>query len=125
MKTLIYSFLILILSINCSNSENTQQEDKLELEALANEITSLADNSVCNQNNECEYIAFGSKPCGGPWSYLVYSTSIDTALLLEKVDYYNQLEKAYNLKWEIISDCSVANPPISLECLDGKCIANY
>lgn len=125
MRTLIYSFLILILSINCSNNENTLQEDKLELEALANEITSLADNSVCNQNNECKYVAFGSKPCGGPWSYLVYSTSIDTVLLLEKVDYYNQLEKAYNVKWEIISDCSVATPPISLECLDEKCIANY
>lgn len=125
MRTLIYSFLILILSINCSNNENTLQEDKLELEALANEITSLADNSVCNQNNECKYVAFGSKPCGGPWSYLVYSTSIDTLILLEKVDYYNQLEKAYNVKWEIISDCSVAIPPISLECLDEKCIANY
>ena len=125
MKNLTYTFFILVLSISCSSTENTQKEDQLELETLANEITSLTESSICNEENECKYIAFGSKPCGGPWSYLVYSTSINTALLLEKVENYNQLENTYNLKWGINSDCSVANPPASLECIDGKCIANY
>lgn len=125
MKNISYTFFILLLSISCSSNENTQKEDKLELETLAHEITSLAESATCNEENECKYIAFGSKPCGGPWSYLVYSTSINTTLFLEKVENYNQLENTYNLKWGINSDCSVVNPPISLKCIDGKCIANY
>ena len=125
MKNISYTFFILLLSISCSSNENTQKEDKLELETLAHEITSLAERAICNEENECKYIAFGSKPCGGPWSYLVYSTSINTTLFLEKVENYNQLENTYNLKWGINSDCSVVNPPISLKCIDGKCIANY
>ena len=125
MKNLTYTFFILLLSISCSSNENTQKEDQLELETLTNEITSLAESSICNEENECKYIALGSKPCGGPWSYLVYSSSINTALLLEKVKNYNELENTYNLKWGINSDCSVVSPPTSLECINGKCIANY
>ena len=125
MKSFIYIFPFLFLFINCSNDENTQKEDRLKLEKLATEINNLADSSVCNENSECAYIAFGKKPCGGPWGYIVYSISINTEILLNKVEEYNQLEDEYNVKWGVISDCMFVTPPISLICENGKCIAVY
>ncbi|MBJ7879750.1 hypothetical protein [Gelidibacter salicanalis] len=88
-------------------------------------IQDLAGASVCNGNFECLYIAFGSKPCGGPWSYLVYSTSIDTLKLTNLVDTYNQLEKMLNSECGRISDCAFVVPPQRLECKNNTCIAIY
>ena len=34
--------------------------------------------------SNCDFIAFGSKACGGPKSYLVFNNSIDVDLLKEK-----------------------------------------
>lgn len=125
MKSFIYILPFLFLFINCSNDENTKEDDRLKLDRLAAEINNLADNSVCNENFECSYIAFGRKPCGGPWGYIVFSSSINTQLLLKKIEEYNQLEDDYNVKWDAISDCMFVTPPNSLMCENGKCIAIY
>lgn len=112
----------------------TQCEDELvsnqdqEYQALLNfkqTIEELASSSVCNETTVCKYIAFGSKACGGPWNYLVYSTSINTENLEDLVENYNQQESDFNTKWGIVSDCSVNNPPMSLTCENNTCIANY
>ena len=88
-------------------------------------IEELASSSVCNETTACKYIAFGSKPCGGPWDYLVYSTSINTENLEDLVANYNQQESDFNTKWDIVSDCSVNNPPVNLTCENNTCVANY
>ena len=74
---------------------------------------------------DCAYIAFGSKPCGGPWSYLVYSISIDVDLLKSKVKQYNKMEDEYNRKHGIASDCAIVLPPTSLNCVNDKCVGVY
>ena len=93
--------------------------------ALKIEIESLANASVCNESTECKFIAFGSKPCGGPWSYLIYSTSIDTNKLEVMVEDYNQKEADYNQKYGVGSDCSVALPPTSITCENNTCVAVF
>lgn len=125
-KFLFKTIVILTIVFGCSNnSDSTQEEDLAALTLLNNEIKELIATGTCAANSNCDYIAFGSKACGGPTSFLVFSTSIDVDLLKEKVASYNKLESDYNMKWNIISDCSVPSPPTNMECLEGKCIGIY
>ncbi|VAW20265.1 hypothetical protein MNBD_BACTEROID04-1484 [hydrothermal vent metagenome] len=119
--------IVMLVTISCStNSEiSLEEEERLELNNLKEEIELLVSQGTCTENTTCNFIAFGSKPCGGPWSYLVFDTSINVGLLKEKVAAYNKKEAAFNIKWNIISDCSIVLPPTELACVNGKCTAVY
>ena len=111
------------MATTCEDDIILTCEDRLvELNELELEIENLVNVSECGENFECRYIAFGSKPCGGPWCYLVYTTSIDTLKLESLVNIYNANEEIYNFECNIVSDCSIANPPIGFECENNKCI---
>jgi hypothetical protein len=117
---------LLAIVFSCSNnSETTQEEELNELNRLQLEIEQLIELKDCLEASNCNYIAFGSKPCGGPKSYLIYNSSVDIELLELKVISYNNLDKAYNLKWGILSDCYFVTPPPSIECINGTCTAIY
>jgi len=125
MKILLVFLTFLI--IDCSNNEinDNQDSEKTVLEKLAKELRTMADDSVCSDEYVCDFIGFGSKPCGGNWEYLVYSSSIDVNNFRKRIKKYNELEKNYNTKYSIVSDCMMAMPPTSTTCEDGKCIAVY
>ncbi|WP_298497529.1 hypothetical protein [uncultured Algibacter sp.] len=122
--TFLFLICLSLVVFQCED-EITQEDDKAELDTLKFEIEDLANTSICNEETECKYIGFGSKPCGGPSSYLIYSTSIDTDKLEKLVLNYNQKHTDFNTKWGIISDCSVVNPPTSINCVNNSCIAVY
>ena len=125
-KHILKTIALLAIVLGCTNNSETSKEDEqLKLNSLKNEIEELVATGICAENSDCAYIAFGSKPCGGPWSYLVYNTSINVELLEEKIATYNQNETDFNLKWGIMSDCMAVMPPISVECIDGECTAIY
>ena len=125
-KNISKTIALLAIVFGCTNNtEFTKEEDLSELTALQEEIELLVDSGVCSENSDCESIAFGSKACGGPKTYLAYSTSINVELLQQKVATYNALENSFNKKWGIISDCSVVLPPTSITCINGKCTAVY
>ena len=129
MRFFISSILIFIVTVGCSLEGTTgQEQEELDLKVLSdlgNDINVLIESSVCTDETECSFIAFGTKPCGGPWGYVVYSNSIDTDELIEKVERFNQLQNTYNLRYNITSDCSVVSPPDALICEDNKCKAVY
>lgn len=116
-----------LLATQCEDEKasSSQANDEKELLALKAEIETLANASTCNENTTCKFIAFGSKPCGGPWSYLIYSTSIDTQNLEDLVENYNNIETDFNNKWGMASDCSVVTPPSIVKCENNTCIAEY
>ncbi len=120
-------FFLTFLAIDCSNTDDivSQEVEKKALETLAKEIKAIADTSICSSEFTCEHVGFGSKPCGGNWEYLVYSTSIDVVDFLAKVKTYNELEKKYNTKYGMMSDCMVVSPPNKIICEIGKCKAIY
>ncbi len=125
-KYLLKTIALMAIVLSCSNnSETSKEEDLAELNLLNNEIEQLISAGTCSENSECDYIAFGRKACGGPQSYLVFSTSLNVELLKEKVTTYNEKEAVFNEKWGIFSDCSVVSPPNSVTCVQGKCIAIY
>jgi hypothetical protein len=114
------------MAFQCEDdNELTQEEERIELNTLKSEIENLANTSVCNDTSACKFIALGSKLCGGPWGYLVYSTSVDADKLERLVETYNQKETDFNTKWGIASDCAIANPPTNVICENNTCVAVY
>ena len=121
------SLFMLMTAMQCDKDdlENSCEDRSAYLLLLKNDIETLAGTSECGADFECRYVAFGSKPCGGPWEYLIYSTSIDTLTLTSLVMEYNQLEANYNLNCEVFSDCSTPIPPIGFDCDNNHCIPIY
>ena len=125
---ILFAILLFGLVLSCSKSnsdENNKEKEGSYIFQLKNEIEKMAAASLCNEKAECKYVAFGSKPCGGPWSYLVYSNSIDELSFLEKIEELNSKENEYNILYGIISDCSAPAPPSSIECVNGVCTAIF
>jgi len=131
MKSRFYIVFILTMSLSLmvfqceDDSKPTMEDEQKALISSKDFIEDLAATAICNESTECKFIALGSKPCGGPWSYLVYSTSIEVNKLEGMVEDYNKNEAAFNLKWEVISDCSFLLPPTSVICENNKCVAVY
>jgi hypothetical protein len=125
-KNISKTIALLAIVFGCTNNtESGKEEDLAELATLQEEIELVVDSGDCSENSDCESIAYGSKACGGPKAYLVFSTTIDVELLEQKVAIYNELENDFNKKWGIISDCSVPTPPVDVICVAGKCTAVY
>ena len=94
------------------------EELQLEKQSIKEYIASFP----CDETIGCDFIAFGSKPCGGSWEYLVFSNAVDLVYLTNKVNNYNTLESAYNSEFGIVSDCGVVNPPTSVGCIENVCV---
>jgi hypothetical protein len=119
------SLFLLTTAMQCDDDEfyPTNCDEQIQnLLLLKTNIAAIANASICNEEFECRYIAFGSKPCGGPWEFLIYTTSIDTLTLTSLVEAYNQLESEYNINCNAISDCSAPQPPTGFECENNQCI---
>lgn len=131
MKSRFFTISILIMSLflmafQCEDDSNpTMETDQKELVLNKKIIEDLAATSICDETTECKFIAFGSKPCGGSWSYLMYSSSINVEKLETLVADYNKKEAAFNSKWGVISDCAYVLPPTSTKCENNKCVAVY
>ncbi len=70
----------------------------------------------------CKLAAIGAKACGGPSSYLVYSTEASNEeTLLTLVTRYNQLSHERNIREALISNCAVVLPP-EVTLKDGICV---
>jgi len=114
------------MAFQCEDQTNiTKEQEQQELATLKQAIENLAKTAVCNENTACKFIALGSKPCGGPWSYLIYSASINVDELENLVENYNQKEALFNTKYGVISDCSFLMPPNGLGCENNTCIPIY
>jgi|GEM_PF-749140 len=100
----------------------SEADEREELANLRSEIEEIVGNATCNEIEDGRFIGLGSKPCGGPWQYLVYSAiGTDSLGLLEKVQRYNAFEADMNARYGYVSDCSVANEPV-LRVEGGRCI---
>ena len=116
------------LVIACSSGDNgasqeplSETQEREQLSSLRAKIESMVD--VNGPLSTCRSVALGSKPCGGPWQYLIYSAAqTDLVQLVEKVAEYNAREADINVRHGSISDCMLVVEP-TLSSRDGKCIA--
>lgn len=119
----LFAILLLFQSFQCEKDaeENKNNTLKLQLDQEKQEILDYIATFPCEESIGCDFIAFGSKPCGGPWEYLVFSNAVDLVYLSDKVKNYNELENQYNIQTNAISDCSLASPPSEVGCVNGVC----
>ncbi|CAM4074947.1 hypothetical protein [Gillisia limnaea] len=118
-------FILLIFTTSfagCDDVKSDQELTILELEKQLQEIYAFIDNGACSQDSECSFMPYGSKACGGPQGYLLFSSGIDVQALHKMVEKHRIAEETYNKQNRIISDCSIPAPPEKLACEDGKCI---
>lgn len=120
-------FLILVLLLagtagSCDRSEDDQEISSKDLDLQFEAITNLVATQNCSDSSQCSYMAYGSKACGGPKGYLVFSSDVDTVKLRTLVDNYTKAEDTYNQQNGIISDCSIVPPPQNINCIDGNCV---
>lgn len=120
------NILVLILTLSsilssCERHNTVSQEQEQEnLDKLYLEIQILANSEQCIDSENWTFTAIGAKACGGPIGYIAYSLSIDVSSFLNKVEDYTKAQDRYNKKWGIISDCSVPEMPIGIECINEK-----
>lgn len=121
MRILYYMTLAgLLLTFSCESPEYDQKgAEAKQLQQLYTEIAGLAAKEPCEDPAEWTFTPVGSKPCGGPSSYLAYSKKIDTTHFLERVALYTELEISFNEKWDVSSDCAVVPAPVGVMCVDG------
>jgi hypothetical protein len=128
MKYADLKYLVLGLFLCACSPEDgseTQEREFEDLQRARIELEQIAQTTACTDGGECRAVAFGSKPCGGPWSYLAYNSSLESTDFLDRIAQYNAAEDAYNLKWGVVSDCMAVGPPTRLDCVDGQCTAIY
>lgn len=120
--------LVLTAGLTClaackGDDPNAETRDRLLLEEMAADIDSLIGDAACADAEDCRAIAFGDKPCGGPWSYKVYSvTSVDTLKLVGLVDAHFEFNRTLNERYGWMSDCMFVMPP-NIDCVEGKAVA--
>lgn len=122
MKNIFFYLPILFFLFSCSTEgPTTQEEYELKMKSLHQEIENLVNTGICDETTVCDYLPLGEKACGGPHSYVIFSSDIDVENLKQMVDEYTQLEKEYNDKFGIPSDCAYVSPPQNIGCVDSKC----
>ena len=110
---------IFLLSLTLSAC-NVQAGDELDI--LSSNITKMTENLDCDNSSQCKSIGYGDKPCGGYNSYLPYSTkSTDEAILIEKVNLFNLLDRKRNQENNAVSTCMVEMQP-TYHCENKKCV---
>lgn len=117
----ILMLLLLFQSIQCADTNLSDKVTLAQLEVKNQEINTYINSFGCSESIGCNYIAFGSKPCGGPRKFLVFSNSVNLAHLQEMVSNYNELDHLHNIQTNAISDCSAPSPPIEISCVNGVC----
>ena len=73
--------------------------------------------------SQCRAIPAGTKACGGPSRYVVYSTQVSNEERVRAfAETYTALENERNLASQAVSTCSMVMPP-AIELAAGRCQA--
>ncbi|MHA6696948.1 hypothetical protein [Chryseobacterium sp. A301] len=88
--------------------------------SIAEQISSVK----CSDPLQWRVSPLGSKACGGPASFIAYPIELEEELL-PQISTYNQASSSFNLKYGIISDCSVTQAPAGIRCEEGVATLYY
>jgi hypothetical protein len=123
MKTHFLKILLLglVIFVSCEKQSIDTIADDQKLIQLRADVETFAKNKACSNGDNCRVMGIGAKPCGGPSEYIVYSlTNTDEKQLIAKVNEYTDFQKAYNIKKQLTSDCSLLPIP-TVDCVNGVC----
>jgi hypothetical protein len=124
MKWFLKLFILSILLQSFQCTDTTEPSDDItqaQLENKKQEIQNYINSFNCSESVGCGFIAFGSKPCGGPRTYLLFSNSVNLTKLQEMVKAYNEMDELHNIQTNAVSDCMYQMPPTEVKCVNGVC----
>ena len=102
------------------DSRSPTQENHT-LDSLRATVMRLIGEPVATSIAQCRLTSFGAKPCGGPWTFLVYSTDVtDSTELARAVAAYTSRETQLNQQLGRASDCQLVTPP-QITFAAGRC----
>jgi hypothetical protein len=120
--TLAAAVALAVVACGSNPAAPTVVYDRASLDARYKAVTDMIAVPVCSRSLQCSSVALGSKPCGGPWRFLVYSqVNINEQELRRRADDLFAFEHEYNLRNGIVSDCVAARAPTP-GCVDGMCV---
>lgn len=112
---------------NGTNDEGPSECDgaafEQQLETLRTSIDEEIGEAEASDVAACRTLPLGAKPCGGPWTYLVYSAEAsDSTRLADLAAEYHAVNAEWNAACDLASDCVMVGPPdVTLE--NGRCVA--
>lgn len=85
------------------------------------QITSLIGKAECSSDQQCQVLPVGSRPCGGPASYLAWSNAKTSGNELQALaERHRSEQQASNTRSGMVSDCRAIAPPAAA-CRAGTC----
>lgn len=85
------------------------------------EFQTLITNKECDTSNQCQVIAIGSRACGGPSQYAIFSDKhVDSEQAKALASNITVAEKIFNEKNQMISICQHINKP-AVQCVSNVC----
>lgn len=102
-----------------ANKQQVPAMDSLATQRKA--ILAMIGDAKADSVQQCRVVGFGSKPCGGPASYLAFSVQqSDETELMALIGKYNNAAKAENERLGLMSDCAIVEKP-AVELKNGRC----
>lgn len=90
----------------------------------ADELRALIGDASCSDHAQCRTIAWGSKACGGPQSYVAYSTLRTDASKLEALaKRHAEAQARDNEASGRLSNCMLVTDP-GAQCVASRCVLN-
>ena len=118
---------LLLVMAGCAvrpgNGECDASRYERELQNLRAEINAEIGEAEASSAVACRVLPLGAKPCGGPWSYLVYSAEASDPERLEALAAdYHRVDDERNRACELASNCMMEPEPTPV-LEGGRCVA--
>ena len=120
--------LILTIAILTANFATAQNNDRIEqirseMKRVDQQLKELIADKSCVDENDCASVAYGSKACGGPATYLIYSNAIANERNVNILaSQFTALNQEYNILTGAISNCMFVTRP-QVGCVANTCQA--
>lgn len=119
-----YLFLAAVPLVAALHGCATAEPIKPRTVRSVEEMSTLVGDAACEDSSQCRTIAVGAKPCGGPESYLAWSTlRTDEQRLNEAVQRHTALQQADNRANQRSSTCMMTTNP-GAACVAKRCTLN-
>ncbi|MFZ4263184.1 hypothetical protein ACFRAE_14180 [Sphingobacterium sp. HJSM2_6] len=117
--------LFLIFACSKSNQSTMKDHDQKQLIQEYEAIKKIYSSFSCEATMEWTIIGLGNRACGGFQEFLAYPDNIDQEKFKQQILDYNDMEKEFNINYNIVSTCESILPPHRVICKDGKALLVY
>jgi hypothetical protein len=119
-----FTLLILLGCSACSIGAADPAAKPAESGDLLPQIRELVGTAACSDSSQCHALALGARACGGPQSYLPWSSAkTDGTALRALGQRYQEQQRAQNAASGLVSDCRFIPDP-GAQCRAGTCQLN-